>query len=89
MTDICVHGIRQFSRKIDELIRQVVRLEQVLFCRSVSESSFAWEPVKPDDSLGLMVLQAGGNASSVWCGTTIGCPAKNRISRGCEPSLNE
>ena len=26
VTDICIHGIRQFSRKVDELIRQVVSL---------------------------------------------------------------
>lgn len=25
VTDICVHGIRQFSRKVDALIREVVR----------------------------------------------------------------
>ena len=31
-------------------------LEQVLSCRSVSESSFAWESVKPDATLGLKVL---------------------------------
>ena len=59
VTDICIHGIRQFSREVDELIRQVVKLEQVLSYRSVSELSFAWESVKPDDSLGLIVLQAG------------------------------
>ncbi len=31
-------------------------LEQVLSCRSVSESSFAWESVKPDATLGLKAL---------------------------------
>jgi len=33
-----------------------VGLEQVLSCRSVSESRFAWESVKPDATLGSKVL---------------------------------
>ena len=39
-------------------------LEQVLSCRSVSESSLAGESVKPDATLGLKVLQAGHAAST-------------------------
>ena len=42
----------------EDRLAQERALEQVLSCRSDSDSSFAWESVKPDATLGLNVLWA-------------------------------